>query len=280
MNCADVQSVREIYVVGALTPEECDEVELHVADCVVCRGEVEDAWQVARQLRLAVPQVGPPGALKNRLLREATTVGEEVSDRSRWPEGGPALRPATASGKIVVFPGDARRARWAWSSAVAAALPLAAAVWLGYQATVLTQRVAETEIALQSSTRDARVVAELLGHQIQAGSQGMARIDGTEMAPAASGMVYYGTAAREGIFVASGLPHLPRDQVYQVWLVQGRDRMNGGTFVLEEGGKGMVFIKSPMPLDSLDAIDVTMEPMGGSASPRGAAYMHGQVRIT
>ena len=77
-----------------------------------------------------------------------------------------------------------------------------------------------------------------------------------------------------------GLPELPRDQVYQVWLVRGGNRMNGGTFVLEERGKGLLLVRAPMPLGSLDWIGVSMEPSGGSAAPQGASYLRARIAST
>lgn len=279
MNCAEVEEVRDLHVLGALTPWESEEVELHLLECSSCREAVRSAWEIARMLRLDAPQVDPSPALRARLLQEAL-----ISTDSAPPS--PAVEPVHGAPdvgridpRVSLLAERTRRWNVAWATGLAAALPLVAAVWLALQVSSLQQRMAQSEEALRNTAQDARTVAELLGRGIQVGAE-MARVDGTEMAPSASGMFYFGRAETEGVLVVSGLPYLPRDQVYQLWLVSGTDQMNGGTFVLEDGGKGLLLVKAPMPLNSVDSIAVTMEPMGGSPTPRATRYMWGAVRTT
>ena len=278
MNCADVQEIRDLYLLGALATDEREDLELHLEECPSCQADVKAAWSAAQLLRLAAPQVSPPPSLKGRLLERASEGFEE----DRTPSVGTprVVSLARGSGRLQMDRISPVRGRTlSWASALAAALPLAVAGWFGLQVVQMQERLAETEAALRQTSYDARVVAELLGRGIQAGPE-MAHVEGTEMAPDASGMFYYGRSSSEGVLVVSGLPSLPRDQTYQLWLVSGHDRMNGGTFGLEDGGKGLLMVKAPMPIASVDSIAVTMEPMGGSSTPRGAGYMHGVVRLT
>lgn len=279
MNCAEVDAVRDLHVLGVLTRQESEEVELHLLECSACRDAVRASWELVQMLRLDAPQVDPRPILRARILQEA--VGSAESAPSLAP--GEVVHRAADVGRtgprLTVQPQRASRWNVSWAAALAAALPLVAAAWLALQVASLQQRVGQSEEALRHTAQEARTVAELLGRGIQAGAE-MARVDGTEMAPSASGMFYYGRASSEGVLVVSGLPHLPRDQVYQLWLVSGTERMNGGTFVLEDGGKGLLLVKAPMPISSVDSIAVTMEPMGGSPTPRGTGYMWGVVRTT
>ena len=254
MTCAEVEEVRDLYVLGALTRDIAEDVEVHLADCGECREQVRAAWAVAQLIRVSVPQIEPSDTLRDRIIKAAAGEPTRLQPRERWRIG-------------------------VWGGALAAALPLAAAVWLGWQMVALRQQIDANELALRQSWHEARAVAELLGRGIQSGSA-MARVEGTDMAPSASGMFYYGPTATEGVLVVHGLPELPRDQVYQLWLVRGGNRMNGGTFVLEEGGKGLLLVRAPMPLGSLDWIGVSMEPSGGSAAPQGASYMRARIAST
>ena len=108
----------------------------------------------------------------------------------------------------------------------------------------------------------------------------MVRVEGAEMAPAASGMLYYARNENQGVLVVRELPQLPQDQVLQCWLMSGEKRMSGGTFYREEDGRGILVVKSPMALDSVDGIRVTSEPRGGSSEPRGSPYLWARIKGT
>ena len=56
--------------------------------------------------------------------------------------------------------------------------------------------------------------------------------------------------------------------------------MSGGMFYLEEDGRGMLVIKAPMALDSVDQMRVTIEPRGGSGEPRGSPYLWARIKGT
>src|SRR5205807_432143 len=107
---------------------------------------------------------------------------------------------------------------------------------------------------------------DVMGRGILVGA-GTVKVDGTEMAPTAAGMLYYIPGHEEGVMVVDGLPRLPGDQCYQVWLISGERWMNGGTYYLGGDGKGIWVLQSPTPLSTLDTIRVTMEPHGGSPEP-------------
>jgi hypothetical protein len=93
------------------------------------------------------------------------------------------------------------------------------------------------------------------------------------MAPGATGMLYYRPGENEGVIVVNGLPESPPGMVYRCWLWRGEERMNGGTLYRENDGRGMVVVKAPMPLRSMDVMRIVREPQDGSTEPRGQPYL-------
>jgi anti-sigma-K factor RskA len=74
--------------------------------------------------------------------------------------------------------------------------------------------------------------------------------------------------------VVQGLPALPDDQVYQVWLVRDNQQSSGGTFEAHNG-KAWAFVDSDQPMAEYDELFVTIEPAGGSPAPSGARVVSG-----
>ena len=62
------------YALGALTAEERAAFEAHLADCAVCRADVQALGEVSGLLAHAAAAATPPPALRERILREARAV--------------------------------------------------------------------------------------------------------------------------------------------------------------------------------------------------------------
>lgn len=69
----------------------------------------------------------------------------------------------------------------------------------------------------------------------------------------------------EGTLHVSGLPVLPDDQVYQVWLRDGEELQPSTVFVLDRNASAQAAI--PAGLESAEEVLVTREPRGGSDEP-------------
>lgn len=65
--------------------------------------------------------------------------------------------------------------------------------------------------------------------------------------------------------VVDGLPPLPQDRDYQVWLLQNGRPVSVGVF--HPDGKGRWLLQSTRPMRSYTWIGITQEPRGGSAAP-------------
>jgi Anti-sigma-K factor rskA/Putative zinc-finger len=269
MTCPEVEELIDLFVIGALSQQEGREVAAHLDGCPGCRAIEERVREVAQLLRLAVDEVDPSPALRSRLFALVR------QDASPVPVGAPS----SASPPWW-------RTVWGWLSpapmrtaAALAVIPLVVSVWLAFQVVQLRSEVQSTETALATSWQTSQTAADIMGRAMEHGGA-MASLPGQEKAPQAAGMLYYAPSEGDAVLVVRGLPELSRGQVYQCWLISGERRMNGGTFYRENDGRAMLVIKSPMPLDAVDAVGVTEEPHGGSMEPRGDRYVWGRLRRT
>jgi anti-sigma-K factor RskA len=69
----------------------------------------------------------------------------------------------------------------------------------------------------------------------------------------------------DGFLVIHGLEPLPADQTYQAWFISGDQPRSAG--LLRVGDDGLAIAEGLRPGGSVDAIGVTLEKAGGSASP-------------
>jgi anti-sigma-K factor RskA len=63
-----------------------------------------------------------------------------------------------------------------------------------------------------------------------------------------------------------------------VWLVQSNTAVGVGTFV-PNAGSGWILIRSEQPLTTYQAVDVTIEPRGGSQTPTGQEVLRGPLAL-
>jgi len=266
--CADIQELLPLYALDALPTETQEEVELHLETCAVCRAAADVELAAVSRLALAVPQFDPSPALRERIL--GATRLREV-EPLRPPASMPVPLAAIRQRRGV------RQVPFYWV-AVAALVPLMLTAWLGTQVMSLRRSVEATVASEQRALASAEVAADIIGRGLHSGTGGgTAQVVGTDMAPDASGMLYYASNQPEGVLTVAGLPSLPKGQCYQLWLIQNDQWMDGGTFY-EGEGKGMLIVKAPMPLSSIDMIRVTMEPHGGSPEPRGNRYLWARLK--
>ncbi|MSQ23246.1 MAG: hypothetical protein EXR58_01645 [Chloroflexi bacterium] len=259
MICADVEELRDLYVLGALSTEEGDAVEEHVSECADCTRRIAISWRAAQLLRQAVPGRLPAPTARRQLF-DALGRDQSLVDFSAVPR---STRPTSPWRNLQL-------------AAAIAVAPLIACVWLASQVLALQGQVHSTQTALERSWQTGQHAAEVMGKAIERGGA-MTSLIGTEMAPTAAGSLYYMPGDKEAVLVVTGLPPLQPGQVYQVWLNSGRERVSGGTFYLEEDGASMFVVKAPTPLAGIQSLGITNEPRGGSLNPAGQRYMWGEM---
>jgi anti-sigma-K factor RskA len=140
------------YLLGALPDAEADAFERHLADCPLCREEVEGLAPAAHALPSAVDPVAPPASLKARIMAEVEREASLLA--AAGPE---ADRPARAPRRR----GWLGLPRWA-PVAVAALLLLGVAIGVGAsQLGGSGEHTVQAQVLDKSRAPDASVEVEL-----------------------------------------------------------------------------------------------------------------------
>jgi hypothetical protein len=217
------------YLLGALPPEELAGFQAHLDDCPICRRDVEELKVAAYALPIGVEPVSPPPALKGRIMSVVRSEAELLA-----AAGQGADRPAAAAA-----PRRERRNLGAWllrpGVAAACALVLLAAGALG-------------------------------GALVAGGGEPQTRtVVATTRAPDATVRMQMrdGTAT----LLASNMPQPPSGRVYQVWLKRPGENPEPTDVLWTPRGDGSARVAVPGTLDGVEAVLVTDEPAGGSATP-------------
>lgn len=223
------------WALGAVDDGQNEIFEQHLRECESCAIEAAELRETTTRLSLLV-EVAPPPHLRERVMVAAGAT------RQQPPE------------TTVEQPGERLRPRRPWIRR--AAVFVAAAGVLG-----------AIGVGVQSTFELSREVGEL--HQVVAQYQ---QFNALMSAPGAktvsrsvpgggSGVAVFSPADNKVMFLAAGLPALPPDRSYQLWMVDGSGPHSVG--VLDGVDKPMV-----MDLGAkLDKLAVTVEPRGGSARP-------------
>jgi RNA polymerase sigma-70 factor (ECF subfamily) len=131
--------------------------------------------------------------------------------------------------------------------------------------------VVATRFALQyRSERASRARTEAALRMITASDTQVLRLAATSNAPAAAHGNY---RTRPGSPIAvltfSDLPPPPSGKNYQVWTQREGKWISLGQGRPDASGRGLIVYESRVPLDLPEALQLTLEPEGGSASPTG-----------
>ena len=94
-------------------------------------------------------------------------------------------------------------------------------------------------------------------------------LDAQPAAPDARGNLVINPEGNRAYLVASGLPSLPSNKAYQLWLSNGDTRISAAVFRVDARGSASLFVYSPNPMNSYTSCGITIEPASGSAGPTG-----------
>ncbi len=102
-------------------------------------------------------------------------------------------------------------------------------------------------------------------------------LPGTEEQPDALGQLVVDQENHVAILIVSGMPELPQGQVYQVLLIRGTEHETAETFRVDTQGQGVLLVHSAQPINSFDAVGVSVEPSGGSPQRTGEVILLGSL---
>jgi anti-sigma-K factor RskA len=215
------------YSLGALPCAERLEFESHLGTCRSCADEVAGLTETAARLGGAVEHVAP-SALRPRLLDAVRHVRQVPPD----------------SEIKAVF---SRRQGFRHAAALISAACVAAAAVAGVHGALTSSRIAPVADSPRTRTGDLLAAADL--RLVTAGEP--------------AGTAAMSRSRDEMLFLADGLRTLPRDRVYQLWLVDGHGPRSAGT--LRPAGAAMSLHVTG--IEGVGEAVLTVEPTGGSPGP-------------
>jgi hypothetical protein len=168
----------------------------------------------------------------------------------------------------------ARRSPWSWLDRLAA--PLAAASLL---IALLSAGYAVFERQeLQRTASSTAALAETLSIMYQPGRVSRP-LSGEGVGYMAKGTVYLIPEGMDAVLVTYDLPPLARREVYQFWVVDSEheERVSGGTFRVDERGRGQLIVRVTAPFLKFRSCGVTKEPAEGSPRPTGPRVLSGSL---
>jgi anti-sigma-K factor RskA len=238
---SDVHTLTGAYVANALSDDERRFFERHLDACPTCAAEVTSLLTVATRLA-ASSEVEPPPGMKSAVMAQ---IDQTPQERGNRPSGRPRRTHARSMGVVqrTLLP----------VAAVFALIALVSAV----MAANLSTRVDELEIAAQRMTETMNAEDAQF---IQMDGPGGSRVR-IVMSP------QLGTA----VFMVAGMEPAPHEHTYELWLHGDGQPLPAGVFDVDADGSATHLVAADM--SSVQAIGVTVEPLGGSPVPSSDPIM-------
>ena len=233
------------YAIGSLEAAELKRVEVHLLSCWVCRDELSAFQTVVEELSLAAPVAVPSPDLRDRLIQRVHSLNTVRPQEKEHVAVAPRA-PATPFWERLL-------PAWGFAS-------LVLIIGLAASTLILWQRVSQLEFATAP------------------GGMRAVPLSATDSAPSATGFVLISVDGEDGALVVDGLPPLGESQEYQLWLIRDGQRTSGALFSTDEKSYGGTRIRAPRSLLDYSAVDITIEPVGGSSQPTGARVLAGPLR--
>jgi anti-sigma-K factor RskA len=232
---ADVHALTGAYVLDTVSDTERMDFERHLRECETCAQEVYELRETAARLGRAASAMPPP-RLKSAVLARISQVRQD---------------PPQAT--VTQLPRRRTSLALRLTSAAAAVLLVAAGV-LG----VLLVQTRQT--ADESEANAAAMAAILEAGDAQVVNQ--ANAEGGRMTLLAS------RSADRGLLLVENMPAPGPDEDFQVWAIGGGHAEPAG--LLTDGGTRDLEVDG---VDGADAIGITVEPAGGSATPSNEPFL-------
>ena len=278
----------EARALDALDAPERDAVMAHLAGCTTCQSELAALENTANELAYAATPLQMRPAQRDRI--RARLVARAAADRpARDPIAAmaPPLRVESASARAAapvradetpIRPAAPVRRGFGAAAWTAMAAGLVAILGVGAYLNASRERDALREALASARAANGAQLAALdsLRAAVASRDRMLASLTGPQVAvmklaaagPAApSGMMFWDQRHDAWTFVAHRMPMPKAGRTYQVWLVTPTAMISAGTFSPTPDGEVMMQATYALPKDSLAAVSVTDEPMGGSAAP-------------
>lgn len=265
--CGEVLFLIPAYAMGTTDPDETALVEANLATCPEAEAALVEYRRLVDEMRVNVPQLEPAPELEERLMaRLAGWRQDEPPAETSLPTAAPAQ--------------PARRAHWrsarsllalsaaSLAAAVAAVLLLVATnvYWIGRVNDLSQENTSlAVELQQQANTFHLANLEELPWRRLW-----------SEQNPDAIALIVWN--GTDSFLYTLGMPDLPPDTVYQLWLVEpDNHHISAGTFRTDERGRGSLHFYAPESIGDFVRLGITTEPDGGSEGPTSPPVALGDV---
>jgi anti-sigma-K factor RskA len=273
------------YALGALEGDERAAVEGHLAACAECARELAAWRRTAERLADAAEAVVPSAAARARVLAavgSAEAPARAAAPAGRRPPASPAVPPPVRAGPPAAR-ARGRRGLPAWLAAAAALAAVVLASWsLARQGALVGEleragaerrRLLAEQDSLRAELESARGrLTELAATVELVTAPDTRRIALAGLGPAAGASATALVDPRRGAarFSARGLPALPPDRTYQLWVITAEEGpVSAGVFDVDAEGRGELAVAAVPAPERVVAWAVTIEPAGGVPAPTG-----------
>jgi len=229
----DLNVLAGAYALDALDDDERAVFEEHLAGCQECTEEVRGLRNTAAEFS-QLSQAGPPPELR------AAVLGAVSKTRP--------LPPLIAGARVLPLRRSRTVALWQGLAAACALVAVVVSAW----------GLAQHREAQRATNARASVVQSLLAApDVRATTTALKQGQGTLLSSRSEHRL---------VLIARGIPVLPTDETYQLWLMsESGAPVSGGVFRPDEHGN--VELPASGNLDGVDRMGVSVEPAGGSAQP-------------
>jgi anti-sigma-K factor RskA len=259
------------FVLGKLDETSLRRVAKHLEHCPTCNEEGANAMDVLGALAEVPP---PPACLRGEILRRAA-VADPTPQRDSSNAGEAADGQEVGRVISLRLGPDAAKPRNAPFGR-----PLSRRVLLAASAAVL---LASTLLGWSYERQHAPVPPISLNDRIEMLMKDPAAaysLDDSDLPIPARGVVFAAPTGREVYLVADGLPALPPDRLYQVWLfTKGNQVVSPGMVSPGTNGEVRALLETPDPFDTYIALSLTAEPVSGKHRPTSEEVLGGMFPV-
>ena len=223
------------YALGALDAKEAVALEAHLQTCASCREELTAYRLTSDKLLLSLPPQEPSAALRKRI-------------QGRLPSAQRAARP-----------------RWNWSlSRLAVAIAIVLLLVLNMVSLSQVRALQDQQAQLLDQIQNGQMALVMLSYPHTQSFP----IQADEV----TGSFLIDTEYNNAVLILRGLPAIPDDQTYQVWLISPNGERTSAGLVRPQ--TDIPFLSQPVSatqdLANFAGVGMTIEPAGGSDQPTGS----------
>jgi anti-sigma-K factor RskA len=244
-----------LYSVGALSSEESERLQRHLADCSACREELNSLNEAAAQIALAVEPAALPAHFREQLMARL--------DEQRRAEVAPIDGQLRDSDRRFQS-----RSAWFWAPAFAILVFALAFVAVWKQNRRLDDETRDLSARLASSREALERAGEFIHALTAPDAQHVSLVAaGAKVQPEAKAV--YSPRQHSLVLLADHLDSLPAHKIYELWLLpaNGSNPLPAGTFKPDVRGSAALVLSQLGDGVAAKGFAVTVEDEPGSATP-------------